>query len=288
MPTKKSEIKRADGDHLLYRLFLEVLELPEDVSRPVIDLILQKTSIWFTQSVYEQLPVMLPWVIRDPKCRPHTVGGAKVADSWAAPNKSGYLRDDNSLIKGIPKSLEIVGPKSSPLARQMLGRSFVACHIWRETTGPMLASRDPLLNSFVPNLVWLPAQIAKLSDLEGGAIQQGLKRISWALYRDKPVSPQLFSIVEQAWSKLPPPSAGAGVDTSMLHFFSSTEKFLSTRVGIIKKTHEFLSAIANGDSMPPKGKIPSRYFEGMQQIEPKIVGSLAANVGLHIIGAVGD
>jgi hypothetical protein len=267
----------------LYRLFLEVLEMPNEVSQPVIDLILQRTSIWFKPDVYAKLPVMLPWVVRDPKCRPHLSNGLKIPDSWAAPNKSGYLRDDNSLIKGIPKSLGIVGPKKSPLSRQMLGSSFVASHIWRVTNGSVLASRDPLLNSFVPNLVWLPAQVAKLSDLEGGAIQQGLKRLSWKMFRDAPVDEYLGPLVSEAWAQLPKPEAEATVDIEALHFFATTPKFLSTRAGIIDKTHKFLLALSLGQPLPPKGKIPSRYFEGMQQVKHKVAADVAASVGRHVV-----
>ena len=137
-------------------------------------------AIWLPLEVYQHIPVLMPWVVRDPQCR-----GSKnknIPDQWASPNEDGYLRDDNSLVKSLTRSLSVRGPKGSHLNGSRMGSEFVASHIWRKVDADRLASRIPLLNTFVPNLVWLPSQIAKLSDIEGGIVQQTLQAISRGIY----------------------------------------------------------------------------------------------------------
>ena len=41
-----------------------------------------------------------------------------------------------------------------------------------------------MLNSFVPNLVWLPVQISKLTDREGSYAQRFLQAISCQIYKN--------------------------------------------------------------------------------------------------------
>jgi len=43
-----------------------------------------------------------------------------------------------------------------------MGNEFVASHVWRVVDHAEVKSRLPLLNSFVPNLVWLLVQVSKL------------------------------------------------------------------------------------------------------------------------------
>lgn len=44
-----------------------------------------------------------------------------------------------------------------------IGNGFVASHVWRKLTNNGSASQHPLTYSFIPNLVWLPTQVAKLT-----------------------------------------------------------------------------------------------------------------------------
>lgn len=271
---KKSTTRRVDGDHLIYRLFMEVIEMPGQISEPVIDLMLERMSIWFKPEVYQQMPVLLPWVVRDPKCR-------KPVDQWASPDSKGFLRDDNSLVKGIPRSLKILGPKGSPLNGTKLGNSFVACHIWQKIDDESLATRDPLLNSFVPNLVWLPTQIAKLSDHDGGTVQNALKRMSIRLYRDLDLEPSISLVASEVWAKLPDPTGKCGVNLDQIHYFDNPPKFLSTREAILNTIADFVSAVASGKDLPPKGRISTRYFEGLPKIDKGVVASLASQLSKH-------
>lgn len=265
-----------DGDNVLYRMLHVLLDRHEDVAERVIDVMLDSTAIWFPPNVYQQLPILLPWVVRDPRCRPREVGGQVTADEWAAPDSRGYLRDDNSLIKNIPKALSIRGPTASLVTGARLGPAFVASHVWREVNSEKLASREPRLNSFVPNLVWLPRQIAKLSDLEGGYIQTALKGRSCSLYRSLAVRPDLKERVAEIWRLLPEPGPAPtkALKTFQFNFFDATPKFLASRRESVRQMLDFLALVVAGGVPLRKGRIPTRYFTGIQALSRETVREL--------------
>ena len=97
------------------------------------------------------------------------------------------MRDDNSLIKGIVRSFNVQSKKIHSYNGLKLGNGFVASHIWGKVKineKEMLSSRHYMLNTFVPNIVWLPVQISKLTDREGSIAQKILKAISLGIYRN--------------------------------------------------------------------------------------------------------
>ncbi len=174
--------RRVQGDDLLYRFFRDVLQSQPEVFVRVPQLLITALGVWLPLDIYSKVPVLLPWVVRDPTCRGNKRKG--LPDEWSAPNRLGYMRDDNSALKGVPKALRITGPASSYVRGTRMGTEFVASHVWRVVNLDELASRVPLLNSFVPNVVWLPSQVAKLTDLEGGVVQRTLAAMSYRIYRD--------------------------------------------------------------------------------------------------------
>ena len=74
-----------------------------------------------------------------------------------SPNEAGYSRDDNSLVKSLA-NLPIHSPRRPKLHGRKLGQGWVAAHVGHMSTG------NPLLNSFVGNLLWLPEPLASLTD----------------------------------------------------------------------------------------------------------------------------
>ena len=92
-------------------------------------------------------------------------------EMWRAPRSDGYLRDDNSIIKKLPRPLAVDSPVGHPYSKRRAWRGFMACHLWSDLPDGALAGADPWLYSFPPNLVWLHMPIARLSDIRGGAIQ---------------------------------------------------------------------------------------------------------------------
>ena len=247
---------------------------------------IREMAVWLPLDLYAQVPVLLPWVVRDPKCRPHKAAGQTVPDQWGAPDSDGFQRDDNSLIKGIPKSLQIAGPDDSPLTGKKMGPSFVASHIWREVEGlGMLASRHPKLNSFVPNLVWLPKQISKLSDREGSIIQDMLKTASWSIYRDAAVDPRFRSQVEEIWGLLKPSydKLQYRLEISLeksLQFVSSAN-FVESRKKPAAEVIKFIDSILSQIPQSTK-RLSGRYIKGLPLLSREKLTSLRSQVSPFI------
>lgn len=141
------------GDDLLYRFFDSGLKTDPEIFELVSVKLVTAVSVWLPLAAYRSWPILMPWVVRDPSCRGNARRG--LPDQWSSPNSEGYLRDDNSLIKSVARSLEIDAPKGAPLRGAHMGSEFVASHIWRVVLTEGLASRSPMLNSFVTNLIWL-------------------------------------------------------------------------------------------------------------------------------------
>lgn len=268
MPSKP---KVVHGDDLLYRFLSDLFAEDDGAYGQVPQLMLSSMAIWLPLEIYAKFPVLLPWVVRDPTCR----GRGGTADQWGAANSSGYFRDDNSMIKGLPRSLPIRAPRQSHLNGRRMATEFVAAHIWRECAdGGPLASRRPLLNSFLPNLVWLPGQVAKLTDREGSVVQKALQSFSWQIYRHAKVGPALERVVEEAWDLLPEPETVAAIDPHALNWFVTNERFLATREQRLATVIDALERIALGQALDAK-VISGRYTEGLPGVTKEARDSLA-------------
>jgi hypothetical protein len=220
--------------------------------------LVSRLGIWLAPSVYSRLPLVVPYARRDSLSRGNRA--ACLPDQWGAPDDRGYFRDDNSLVKGIPRSLPV--SSSFPLYHsRRLASGFVASHVWRTIASPEGAARNPFTYSFVPNLVWLPAQVAALSDREGSFVQHYLQRISLDIYRRCPVNAGHRGLIDKIWQLLPTPSKAGeerlpGIET--LNYFHPTEAFFIRRQSMILRV---AGAMASG---VPTGKVVStRYTEGI-------------------------
>lgn len=255
--------KVVHGDDLLYRFFQSLLEDRPDLAPELLGRMYCTMGVWFPLDVYHDYPVLLPWVVRDHTCRGDKKKGEP--DQWGSPNADGFLRDDNSLVKSLTRSLDIRAPGMSQLHGARIGTEFVASHVWREVKHPSLASRHPLLNSFVPNLVWLPSQVSKLTDREGEVMQRALQALAWKVYRTAPVAPHLRDIVDEAWDLIPQP-AEIPVNVPELNTFISTERFRSTRRDRLRSVIAATELIEGGQSLPAK-VVTKRYSEGLPRVE---------------------
>lgn len=255
--------KTFHGDDLLYRFFVTIFE---DESQPSHDLLIQLFSycaIWIPTETYQVSPVLLPHVIRDAKCRGNKAKG--IPDQWGAPNDQGFFRDDNSMIKNLTRSLRIRSKRIPNLNGSLMGREFVAAHIWRMIDHEELASRVPEFNSFVPNLVWLPSQVAKLSDREGSVMQRVLQAMAWSIYRSVKVNQNFEEVIEKAWLQIPAPDFEINLDLTELNWFEIPETFVEKRRNsiemVIRATHQIL----DGEHLSSK-VISSRYTDGLPLI----------------------
>lgn len=173
MATGKPHRRRGrdlQGNNLLYHYFQKRLleENPEQFKEVVRGLILG-LGVWLPTSAYERFPLLVPYAARDAACRGDKRRG--IPDQWGAPDATGRFRDDNSLIKGIPRSLIVTNPSNSIVNGSRIGTGFVAAHVWRKLRDGSDAPKNESTYSFLPNLVWLPAQLAKLTDREGAFAQ---------------------------------------------------------------------------------------------------------------------
>lgn len=259
----KASQRIVNGDDLLYRFFNELLLDDSELAGRLPVQMLSSMGIWLPLDVYYEWPVMLPWVVRDASCRGSRRHG--LPDEWGAPDDRGFLRDDNSLVKSLPRSLSVSTPAGRHLRGARMGNEFVASHIWRIVKHEDLASRHPLLNSFVPNLIWLPKQVSKLSDREGGPVQAALQSMSWAIYRHAPVAPHLTEVVEEAWSLLPEPELSIDFDEAELNWFESTPTFFSTRRSRLQSVLDALMLLEAGEPLDRK-VITTRYGDGLPQV----------------------
>jgi len=281
---RTKRVSSVDGNHILYH-YLEKDLREKDIwlFQMLAARLFTSLGIWFSTTLYARIPILLPFAVRDPSCRPKKTGEV---DQWGAPNASGYFRDDNSLVKGLPKSLRIKAPQNPLYHGRAVGGGFVAAHVWRGLEGSsdvvQLSTRDALTNTFIPNLVWLPIQVAKLTDREGSFAQSYLQALAIKIYRHVPVARGVRPMVEQAWQKLPNP---AGVPSNglpepgELAYFEETARFLFRRYGTISTVRAALDRVADGRR--PKGKvISSRYTKGLPQLKPDSVSELREMLGI--------
>lgn len=249
------------GDDLLYRFFQDALSSSPELFAAVPQLLITTVGLWLPLEAYERWPVLLPWVVRDPKSRGNPRKG--VPDEWSSPDAAGFLRDDNSLIKALPRALSVRGPTGSHVHGARMGSEFVACHVWRVVDHKDLASRIPLLNSFVPNLVWLPKQVAKLTDREGGIVQQVLQAMAYETYRNAPVASHLQEVVEEAWALIPQPALKPRpFGLKDFNWFEPTEAFYRTRAARLDSVLDALEAIEHGLPVPQR-VVTTRYAAGL-------------------------
>jgi hypothetical protein len=266
-----------NGNHVLYHyLEKDLKEADIWLFQMLAARLFTALGVWFSRTLYASCPVLLPFAVRDPTCRPRKKGEC---DQRGSPNRNGYFRDDNSLIKALPRTLQISSPKNPIYNGRRLGNGFVACHVWRvKADGTQeLSSRDPDTYSFVPNLVWLPAQVAKLTDREGSFAQAYLQALAYKIYRDVDVNSGFGPMVERAWEKLSLPKGipdnGLPTDEN-LAFFEETGKYVERRLCVIRTVAAAIQDVVAGRMIRTK-IVSSRYTEGLPKLSRLEVEELA-------------
>jgi len=233
--------RRIDGDNILYHYFdKNIFRKENQFAMELLERLLGDLSIWLPHNFYRRLPIMLPYVVRDPSCRKRK----KVeTEEWGSANNQGFLRDDNSLIKGIVNSFIVQSQKIKSYDGLRKGKGFVASHIWRIVkirNNELISSRHHMLNSFVPNIVWLPRQIAKLTDREGSLPQKMLQAISHEIYDGIDMPKEILNL----WNYLPQPKEYRSLEINLeeLNFFEVKEKWLNRRIkGLMSEMDRIIS-----------------------------------------------
>lgn len=235
--TKKNKV---NGENILYHYIQKNLLNSEGISdfqKQLIKHFIIDLGIWIPIKLYKVNPVLLPFVIRDSSCRNKNPLTGK--DEWGMANENGFLMDDNSLLKGIFNSCSIVSSQISQYNNYYLGKGFVASHIWRKINKTdKLATTLPITNSFIPNLVWLPKQISKLTDRENSYAQNLLQTLSYKIYRDI----NRDNYTNEIWAYLPNPEIDVSIDKLKLNFFKVSDTWLEKR---LKKLNNEIDNILN-------------------------------------------
>lgn len=236
------------------------LEAPSHEFVDVANKLIEKLGIWWSPRAYSQLPVMVPWCVRDRSCR-YDQG----PESWGAPRDDAYLRDDNSIIKKLPLTCIVSARADHPYNGRKPWRGFTACHIWRDMPDGTLAGADPWLYSFMPNLIWLPSWLSALTDRQSSEVQRTLQRTSIALFRKANLPARLRPYAEYGWSKLQEPPRGHVLPTERLAIFDPQEKFFRNRVRYLDKFVAGTESVLASGSLPTK-LICSRYTQGLPKL----------------------
>jgi hypothetical protein len=236
-------------------------------------------GIWMHPDLYAHYPLLRPFAVRDPLSRGDRIRG--LPDQWGSPNRHGLFRDDNSLIKGMPRSLTIAAPNNTQYNGRRIEKGFVASHVWRELPAGGLASRHQLTYSFVPNLVWLPSEVSKLTDREGSFAQAYLQALSIHIYRDVPVAPTLADLTSEVWEMLPEPPGipQEGLPSSEdLAFFLPSTRFYKRNLKDLRQIVETASVIRSGRSSTSRRVISSRYGQGLPSVGQQPLRKLSGDL----------
>ena len=105
--------------------------------KELVSRLIANLGIWFHPDLYQRMPILLPFAVRDPLCRKQK---KDEIEAWGSPNEMGYLRDDNSLVKSLPKSLKVNSNNNSSYGGKKVGKGFVASHVWRQINGSSTGS----------------------------------------------------------------------------------------------------------------------------------------------------
>lgn len=240
-----------DGETILYHILQKQIIQAYDVDNPptevkfMIEQLLLWGGVWFKPQTYQQIPVLLPYVVRDASCR--KINPATGKDTRGVANNRGFMPDDNSSIKGIPKTSMTVESVFSEMNGKKLGNGYVASHCWRllQNYPDILANQWERTNSFIPNLVWLPKQLSKLTDREGSYAQKFIQHISGLLYRGINLhNPMLNDI----WKELKNPGIipTSKVNLDDLNYFDGNQKWLARRKSNLLNELQSILNILNG------------------------------------------
>lgn len=231
----------------------------------------KRLGIWIDPAIYVRRPHLVPFAVRDASCR--SKANKDAAETWGAPDERGYFRDDNSLIKNWVKSLTVRSPLAEYSGKR-IGSGFVACHVWRGTHDGRHLHADPLLNSFVPNLVWLPSDLARMSDRVGSYTQRLLQGMASRLYASIDVVPPLCGVTAESWRRLDLPAEPPPCSIDNLSFFSFSSEAMA-------RQQDSLSSVVSGIRDIRSGRhvervYSRRYGPGLKALSPEVLDDLLA------------
>jgi hypothetical protein len=133
-------------------------------------------------------------------------------------------------------------------------------------------------------LVWLPSQLSKLSDREGGFVQVFLQALSIKIFRGLPLEQELSDVVEPIWGRLPAPSEAMEAslpDLADINYFAFSEKWVARRVTTLTTVVRALGDVSQGRRITQK-IVSSRYGEGLARVAPAECAALETELSSYL------
>lgn len=228
-------------------------------------MLIHASAVSFSEDYHRRLPVLRPYAIRDRRKRK----GSGRAELWGVPDELGYFCDDNTLLKALPKGLNVVSDNQQLLGCRVT-TGWTCCHAWRSLPTGGRASKHALLNSFVPGLMWLPTALAPFTDREDSKAQRLLKDMAMSFVGDVPAP--LKPYVNRAWSLLLP-EGGEPDRVATRHRFAFSEAFIARRVQSIQSVVRLLEDPSKNQNLR---LLNSRYRQGVLDLSAEQRRTLAA------------
>lgn len=157
-------------------------------------------AIWIQPADFRKLPIVYPHKIRrgekeQQQTRPQSQS-QKQEVKW---DKRGFILESNPIASQLQKKNIIGGFLKGEKIKGSSG--YIACHIWYKTT---LA---PPLFTYIPNIVWLPRIIARMSDepmeRDSNKLPLILKQFTKCIYQSHNAKKiALSSIINTIWLEL--------------------------------------------------------------------------------------
>lgn len=266
MKKERKKENVVDGQNIVYHIIQKKIIQAFDADNPpaevkfMIEQLLLWGGVWFTPKAYEQIPVLRPYVIRNSGCR----NKDPKKDTWAQSNSKGLMQDDNTSIKDVPKHLPIISGWKE-IRRKTIGLHWVASHVWMSMeTRAEHACEWERTNSFIPNLVWLPKQLSKLTDRDGSYAQQFLKHLSYLLYsKIGNTNPMISGI----WRELKDPGITPESTFSLddLNYFDSDAKWINDKKASLHRELQSILDILNNPSATADSIYNDRYTSTLRE-----------------------
>ena len=137
-----------------------------------------------------------------------------------------------------------------------------------------MATALPQTYSFVPNLAWLPAQIAKLTDHEGAYAQQILQAVAFAYYYPaRQAHPPALSSI---WDALPPPELAIEIDPGDLNTYVVTSRAINIRRGNLLREIESVEQTALSGAQVRRSPRAFRYLGSLAGVPPEQTAGMLA------------
>lgn len=294
-PLKPSPLPSVAGSSAIFQSLAWVFRRGDDQQRRAARHLLLRAGVWLPVETYQKWPVLLPWIVRDNSVAQSKTKAAHTGKDLikTASSGTGLLRSDNAPIGGLKKDLPVMwagGLHETFMSKPLKGgtHEWMQSHCWSylSDTGQSTATH-PLTNSFVPNLVWLPHAMGRLTDDERLVFAAELRAIAWARYRHVEVDRAFRDVVEEAWSLLDPPQAD---DVHMGHLGRANEfkvpaKFYQSKVEKVRSISAYLDKLQSGHDVSGVDLAPAVYKESLASLSPESRSYLKQHLHPFAVGA---